>query len=68
MHDATTCEWCGAEPVPLSCLWTRDDTAQWQTSCGQAFVFEDGGAPSAHKFRYCGFCGGKITEVDRDDA
>lgn len=45
------------------CRWTEDDLhGCWETACGQASVFEDGG-PAEHRHRYCPYCGKPIEAV-----
>jgi hypothetical protein len=43
-----------------SCVWSGDGDV-WETSCGNAFVFNDGG-PKENEAKYCMYCGGKIDE------
>lgn len=46
------------------CVWTIDDwggDSQWQTECGKAFEFEDGG-PLSNGFKFCGYCGMPLVE------
>ena len=42
-----------------SCQWTDDEDGNWNTSCGECFVFETGG-PKENKAQWCPFCGGKL--------
>lgn len=47
-----------------SCAWNCDDVggdSVWETSCGHAFQFNDGG-PKENGFTFCGYCGGRIVE------
>lgn len=37
------------------CAWKRDDD-YWETSCGDAFQFADGG-PGENNMRFCPYCG-----------
>ena len=49
-----------------SCDWTLDMAEPWQTSCGEAFQFFEGG-PSDNQFDFCPFCGKEIeATVTRD--
>ena len=47
------------------CTWTRDSGWDaedvWETACGEAYVFLDGG-PADNKMRFCGYCG-KLIDV-----
>ena len=40
------------------CHWdlADDESEMWETDCGNAFQFTDGG-PADNKFRYCCYCG-----------
>lgn len=47
------------------CEWHLDDATDsclWETSCGQAFQFTDGG-PEDNKFKFCYYCGKLIQSV-----
>jgi hypothetical protein len=44
-----------------TCTWTEDSEGTWQTECGDAFVFTDGG-PVENSVRYCCYCG-KCIEI-----
>jgi len=51
------------------CLWSTaygDENDMWESSCGIAFVFNDGG-PEDNSFRFCHGCGKRI-EVASDQA
>lgn len=46
------------------CYWSQDDyggCSLWETSCGHAFEFNDGG-PSENGFAFCGYCGKPLIE------
>lgn len=48
-----------------TCAWVLDDATDsclWETGCGQAFQFTDGG-PEDNLFRYCYKCGKEIEAV-----
>ena len=47
-----------AKRVP-PCEWAEDDDGVWQTDCGEAHQFTDGG-PVENSQRFCGYCGGKL--------
>ena len=67
-HDPSTTEHspgmrplCAApQPVarePLTCEWTHnDDDGYWDTSCGKAWRFDDGG-PKENNMNFCHCCG-----------
>lgn len=42
------------------CLWRHDSDGTWETSCGEAWTFIDGG-PSENNARFCQGCGRPIT-------
>lgn len=44
------------------CVWRQesDDDAYWQTGCGHAFEFNDGG-PAENSQKFCGYCGGTLV-------
>ena len=42
---------------PLTCEWTHnDDDGYWDTSCGKAWRFDDGG-PKENNMNFCHCCG-----------
>ena len=44
-------------PAPLTCEWTHnDDDGYWDTSCGKAWRFDDGG-PKENNMNFCHCCG-----------
>lgn len=49
-----------SQPVvrePLTCEWTHnDDDGYWDTSCGKAWRFDDGG-PKENNMNFCHCCG-----------
>jgi hypothetical protein len=53
------------EGLPLTCEWTLDsnpDDSIWQSACGEAWVFTDGG-PDENGVRFCQGCGGRVRLV-----
>ena len=64
----TRCEELEAENARLreaTCTWTEDDDTDnsiWDTACGEAFVFTDGG-PEDNDIRFCCYCGKKLVAV-----
>lgn len=45
------------------CKWSHDDTHdKWDTSCGEAWQFNDGDL-SENRLVYCPFCGGRVAEA-----
>lgn len=56
MSDMTVNEW-----PKLPCRWTHDDdNGIWNTACGEAHLFEDGG-PAENEHRFCPYCGGELV-------
>jgi hypothetical protein len=51
---------------PEECRWTHDATEwediKWDTDCGEAFVFIDGG-PKENKVKFCCYCGRPVKAV-----
>jgi len=47
--------------MPDPCEWHETDYA-WETGCGEAFVFIEGG-PAENKMRYCPYCGRAIAVI-----
>ena len=46
-----------AGAVPLTCEWTHnDDDGFWETACGEAWRFDDGG-PAENSMHFCHSCG-----------
>jgi hypothetical protein len=46
------------------CCWVSgdDDAGLWQSDCGHAFVFNDGG-PMFNGFQHCPYCGRVLAEA-----
>ena len=44
------------------CAWVENQDANWETGCGETFVFNDCMLPSEHSFKFCCFCGGELSE------
>ena len=57
---AALAKWGTPQPVvrePLTCEWTHnDDDGYWDTSCGKAWRFDDGG-PKENNMNFCHCCG-----------
>ena len=59
---------------PTVCVWNEDapDWSMWETTCGNAFTFNDGG-PTDNDFKFCPYCGNPIESspyvdpADEDD-
>ena len=46
---------------PLTCEWTHnDDDGYWDTSCGKAWRFDDGG-PKENNMNFCHCCGKTLS-------
>ncbi len=44
----------------MVCDWQEEDDlceGFWQTDCGHAFTFTDGGTPAENEFAFCPYCG-----------
>jgi hypothetical protein len=50
-----------AEARHGECKWKPDSDGTYETSCGQAFVFTDGG-PHQNGANFCMYCGGVLKE------
>ena len=49
----------------VMCGWNLvGDDSYYETECGRAFCFNDGG-PKENSFKYCPYCGGKIKKAGR---
>ena len=57
---AVLAKWGSPQPVvrePLTCEWAlNDDDGYWDTSCGKAWRFDDGG-PKENNMNFCHCCG-----------
>ncbi len=57
---AVLAKWGTPQPVAretLTCEWTHnDDDGYWDTSCGKAWRFDDGG-PKENNMNFCHCCG-----------
>jgi hypothetical protein len=47
-------------PAP-TCIW-NEVGEMWETTCGEAFVVNDG-TPSQNKMRFCCYCGKPLVEA-----
>lgn len=61
---AALAKWGTPQPVvrePLACEWTHnDDDGYWDTSCGKAWRFDDGG-PKENNMNFCHCCGKTLS-------
>ena len=49
-----------AGEVPLTCEWTHnEDDGFWETACGEAWRFDDGG-PGENNMHFCHSCGNSL--------
>ncbi len=46
----------------ISCRWSEDEDGNWDTACGECFVFEVGG-PTENRAKWCPYCGRRIEPV-----
>lgn len=44
------------------CAWRAGEDGVWQSNCGEAHVFIDGG-PRDNNYRYCPYCGRVIANM-----
>lgn len=44
------------------CVWKPDDDGVYETTCGQAWVFEDG-TPKENHARFCPYCGRTLRDA-----
>lgn len=42
------------------CRWKADEDGVYHTECDNAFFF-DTGAPADNKFKFCPYCGAKLS-------
>lgn len=49
------------------CVWTEDDSGNWDTGCGQIFIINEG-TPKENQFHFCCFCGGKLAQEPYTDS
>jgi hypothetical protein len=45
------------------CTWSEDGEGNWDTYCGQLWVFSGGGTPEDNEAVYCHHCGKRIAAV-----
>ena len=54
------------EKMVQKCLWGLEDEIDWgdtwKTSCGQLFIFDEGG-PVKNGFKFCPYCGAELVEL-----
>ena len=43
-----------------SCQWKADEAGSWRSDCGYTLAFTVDG-PTENQFRFCPYCGGKIS-------
>ena len=46
-----------------SCIWKPDNDGVYETSCGESFVFNDGG-PKENGARFCLHCGKPLIALE----
>lgn len=54
-------EFC-EEELKGKCKWEQDFEGNWQTSCDNMFVLNDG-TPEENEMKYCCYCGKKLEQV-----
>jgi hypothetical protein len=56
------------EALGESCSWVEDADGVWQTSCGESWLYSDGGTPEENRAQFCHHCGKPIVATPyRDD-
>lgn len=48
--------------VDFSCRWSENEDGNWDTDCGECFVFETDG-PKENRAKWCPYCGRRIEPV-----
>ncbi len=43
------------------CVWSEDSDGNWESGCGEMFVFNDG-TPKENKMKFCCYCGSLLEE------
>ena len=46
----------------MRCKWEETQDGNWETECGNLFIFELG-TPTENRFKYCPYCGKQLTEI-----
>jgi hypothetical protein len=44
------------------CAWAEDEEGNWDTGCGNKFIFIEGG-PKDNGMEFCCYCGNKLGEI-----
>ena len=44
-----------------ACLWTEDEDGNWETDCGEMYVFNEGN-PKENGMNFCGYCGRPLEQ------
>lgn len=47
----------------LPCTWTRDEEDNWNTSCKQTVVIDEG-TPADNDMRFCAYCGKPLVQQE----
>jgi len=45
-----------------TCNWQETEEGHWQTSCGEAFMLDEG-TPWENRMRYCCYCGDPLEQT-----
>jgi len=45
------------------CKWTEDDAGDWDSDCGDSFIFNNDG-PVENHFKFCPYCGRKLKQIN----
>jgi len=49
------------KPGTAHCVWSEDIDGNWETTCKQMFVLDEG-TPEDNGFRFCCYCGKALSE------
>jgi hypothetical protein len=55
------------EALGESCSWVEDSDGVWQTSCGESWLYSDGGTPAENSAHFCHHCGKPIIATPHPD-
>lgn len=69
LHYDNVAQEAARQAMERECEWTRDsdfESEVWNTACGNAFIFTDGG-PAENDAKFCCYCGGKLRALIPQD-
>lgn len=64
--SAAVATWNRRAKQEPACVWSRadEDTDTWETSCGSAFMLNDG-TPKENLMKYCPYCGKRLKVASK---